>query len=159
MTKLDSGESMLAMSGDTVGPAVIAGTKDGYALAWRAGHVYFAEFDRGGNQLCAPLDLTLHFPEGSLELVPGDMAAGPQGAVLVGTVKLTPAQDGDPVSAIDGVHVAPGCRYVQRFRVADSVGDLAYPAIASAGQDGFAAVWSAEAAIVHRRILSPGICQ
>jgi hypothetical protein len=166
MNKLETGDAVLATNGNRLDHVAIAATEKGYGITWKVDHVYFAEFDRDGNKLCGPEDLSTSFPENAFpDFAPSSMAAGPAGYAIVGAGKIsaTPPPAGDPTDAVDLVHVAPGCKYVQRFRIGDLNDTLSDPSITSAGDAGFGVVWSVgdatETGGIHRRILSANLCE
>jgi hypothetical protein len=166
MNKLETGDAVLATNGKRLDHIAIAATENGYGITWKVDHVYFAEFDRDGNKRCGPEDLSTSFSEDAFpDFAPSSMAAGPAGYAIVGAGKIsaTPPPAGDPTDAVDLVHVAPGCKYVQRFRIGELNDTLSDPSITSAGDAGFGVVWSvgdaAETGGVHRRILSANLCE
>ena len=142
---------------------VIAASDEGYALAWTESlaedasqHLRFAEFDREGNVLCGPEDLTQYFPDGSPPLTAREMVRTPLGFALVADVPLS-----GNLNAVDIVEVRAHCGYGQRFRVGGSILGQPNASLVAAGASGYRVFWQdyqESDSVIMQRALGPTFC-
>jgi hypothetical protein len=142
---------------------VIAASSQGYALAWTESlaedasqHLRFAEFDRQGNVLCGPVDLTAHFPDASPPLTAREMVTTPSGHALVADVLLS-----GNLYAVDIVETRAGCGYGQRFRVGGSILGQPNASLVNAGAHGYRVFWQdyqMSDSVIMQRALGPTFC-
>jgi hypothetical protein len=158
----------LASMGGTglTGPAVIAAGHEGYAVVWHevapdsAGtrRMRFVELDSQGNLRCGPVNLTPHFAPDSGLIWPHDMVASDDGFLVAA---LAVPNILNTASGVDLIELRSGCRFAQRFRVADSWGN-AYPRLSRADDGKVVVVWQYDKDgpdTIQERVLPARFCK